>query len=936
MADSVLDLETNQGDRVNLSQDPYLAHINDHIEHTRSVLAGNDGHRPLPPSYFAPYAYWTSVEKAAFFHALSIHSRLRPDLIAEEVKTKTVADVCIYLDMLEEGARTTAPMSRRDFPAAIEVSDKWIEFEEQKALSIIEAEPQIDAMLLEHAHEEEVRLKKASLRAQPETSPHATGPRDWRARVEKRKKFRSWLRERKEEWEAEDGLRELDTRTLKLVAQVLKYHEEQEEHPENAGGMEAARNEREMSPVEPSAQEVHGTDEFVGYAAQSDAGPSDGSTERGDDDAVVPGQGISTPVSNPSADRQAVGGGPNSHIDEEWLDPVLRVISRPGASPTVATSSGVTNGGHESVVASSQPLSSLPLTEPYSQFQPSTPPFQPIPLPATTLQSVQALADEDNEISTSSPSLQKEQHRLATRLYMRRKRAQAKGVPFDEMMQLLEAPVGPRRFQRKQDDSGLPHEHMDAKERRRLQKRLYMRKRRAEKKGLAAIMTAERLKKGPVAIPKTSPNEGYLEAQNSMETAPTERMQSREVDADQEASTSDRAFKPEGTQPVRQVVPDGVWQDSVARRRNRMLNEYYERGLDSEQIHDEGFALIDPGGLAKLMRLYSDLHEESSDIGSQISAEVIRLLHAHAIRFTTQLVHVILVLRERARWAKRIWRPEPVGAQITTADVAYAMALLGCHEPSLEAHFENLLGWLEIDQNKGEDTEGDADDHSSESNGPPRKRMRHSAHESHTSTAPGSEDAGSSDQSESDEEDGGENATSAGAHGQASDVEDQQLDIDNDMEAAEFNQLPDLPVYRTIFSPVVRLAQSDATTKNELLAPNIALSRGLWPVPPTVDAMEDDLIADEMDDAAVLDEILDDESLDKRDREADTIYEAKIWDELSSSSEVPTRPNAAVKPKSSQKRMNSNAEDDEDQGSSHKLQRRKTRIKSEAFIYNSD
>jgi hypothetical protein len=49
---------------------------------------------------------WTDVEKDAFFHAVAVYSRLRPDLIAASIKTKNMYDVCLYMRCLDDALAT--------------------------------------------------------------------------------------------------------------------------------------------------------------------------------------------------------------------------------------------------------------------------------------------------------------------------------------------------------------------------------------------------------------------------------------------------------------------------------------------------------------------------------------------------------------------------------------------------------------------------------------------------------------------------------------------------------------------------------------------------------------------------------------------------------------------------------------------------------------
>ncbi|KAF8893421.1 hypothetical protein BD779DRAFT_1783748 [Infundibulicybe gibba] len=78
---------------------------------------------------------WTPTEQDAFHHALRTHSRLRPDLISASIRTKNVLEVCAHLAALDAASRALpAPESVRDaIPAAVEVSQTWIEWEERGA-----------------------------------------------------------------------------------------------------------------------------------------------------------------------------------------------------------------------------------------------------------------------------------------------------------------------------------------------------------------------------------------------------------------------------------------------------------------------------------------------------------------------------------------------------------------------------------------------------------------------------------------------------------------------------------------------------------------------------------------------------------------------------------------------------------------------------------
>lgn len=145
-------------------------HIADNRSHLVGALTLND---PLflteddPEDSFQ--SSWTTTEQNAFFHALAVHSRLRPDLIAHEVGAKTTLDVCRYIDILDaeveevlsmeaelDGGDTdddgheetwkTWRVTRRAFPAAREVSDEWLDLEELQARVIQQLSQTFDSV----------------------------------------------------------------------------------------------------------------------------------------------------------------------------------------------------------------------------------------------------------------------------------------------------------------------------------------------------------------------------------------------------------------------------------------------------------------------------------------------------------------------------------------------------------------------------------------------------------------------------------------------------------------------------------------------------------------------------------------------------------------------------------------------------------------------
>lgn len=128
----------------------YTSQFRQHLAQVQAHLVGNDG-TALKPSYIPPTGYWTSSEKDRFFHALSIHSRFRPDLVAACVATKSVVDVCTYINALEEGlSKNRAVHSlRAEMEGSMEVSDSWVEWEGKRSADLVALECEWEDEILE-------------------------------------------------------------------------------------------------------------------------------------------------------------------------------------------------------------------------------------------------------------------------------------------------------------------------------------------------------------------------------------------------------------------------------------------------------------------------------------------------------------------------------------------------------------------------------------------------------------------------------------------------------------------------------------------------------------------------------------------------------------------------------------------------------------------
>ncbi|KZT73885.1 hypothetical protein DAEQUDRAFT_735175 [Daedalea quercina L-15889] len=750
----------------------YASQFSKHLEHVRAHLSGKDRSGRLAPSFFPPGAYWTSAEKDLFFHALAVHSRLRPDLIAEEIKTKSVVDVCLYIQLLKGSTHTDGPMLRKDFQIATQVSDPFITLEEQKAQSILDAEPGWESRRLEETRQLEVEAREKAVRArkgqaQAETNEH------YRQDVKRRKKeFKTWLVERKEEWKVEDTLHALNFATLKAMDRILRDEDEASLHAEDELDLLADR----AIPEEPETLSVRDDSP----AAEEEQAP------------------------NGLAQLAAA-----ANVDEDMIDPVLRSQSQ-GSQSNVVTGASVatplTHGHH------SQSPTVQAHTLPHHQFHPRTLPFRPTFLSPRSSQ------------------------------------------PISRASSVASGPQAELR--------------LSSVVRRKLQKRLHMRKKRAEARGGSVVSTAFRLKPGRRRMDKAlrGPTAYTKPAALIVQAAPTG------------GGTPDAAAEAIDEEPVEQNgrSPSAPVQDGRARQTRlsgqtlpyRLLRRLREIGLNADKLQEECVGVLSLKGLARLMRLYNRMHDVDPAISSQISSDVIKVLNAHVLHFTVELIHRAIVLREQERESKKHTKGWRLGKfdRISHVHVEQALSLLGCKSITKKEHFEGLLQRLGLIQD-------DFDDMSSE------------------------QGEGGGDSSSEDEDEANDEREADEGDQDGSDCEDEDGD--------EFDPLV-FPLHRVIIPPIVHLpvAELPPSTSGVPRSLNVSLYMP-WPAssasaePP----LEEDLMLEETDTDALVEELLDEEQLDEHDQTMEEAYEECLWAEL----EAVPPPEAQPRPRKKRKRL---ADDD--------------------------
>ncbi|KAL6303903.1 hypothetical protein BKA93DRAFT_826313 [Sparassis latifolia] len=747
----------------------YLTLFSDHLNRVRGHLLGGDGPGSLPASFLEPNAYWTTAEKDAFFHGLTIYSRLRPDLIAAEIKTKTVADVCVYLGMLEDGsAHNPHSSQRQDIPASREVSDRWLAFEEQQAFALSNAEPILEEQALQKTRDDEFRTFRLATRARKGDDRTASNERDREGEKRRQKKYKAWLAERQEEWKGEDVLRALDTVAMKALNRILR------------------KDEDVRWPTAPEPSGLHR------------AGKADEVQERAGSSTAIP----FLPV-------EAL-----HRIDEEMIDPILRAQSQ---STSVS----------DNFALPAAPMGTVAGVLPHAiygaQFRPSTPPFQGTSITSDSLRQSVAPAHTVETSTSTVPGVEQSlspasRRRLQKRMHMRRKRAEESGSVISETVEKLK--TGPKR---------------------------------KKMRGEAGASIVEHAGGGDV-----DPIERQHDKVAAARKGTDERDQQRADDDPSSSEDEDVKGSYRHPHPSGPTLPE------------KLRDKYKAMGITAERLYEEGLGLLHLGGLAKIMRLYNELRKQRDvppSVASQISVDLVRILNAHVVKFTTKLVHRSIVSGEQERLAKmhtKVWGLK--NKIISPVDVEHALMMMYSERPSKKAHFKGLLDRLDIavesaaESDEEEDLVRSKGTKNVDSKGGKRER-RPPVSRSDDSSSP-------------------------------SQPEDNDSDADADEGRADAAQLigpPHLSLHQTIFTPFVRLPSFtplpsvgySAPTDPSLFMPCPTSTLLSGTAEPPVD---EELMPCVTRGDTLMAELLEDEELEKHDSMEDEQHEKRLWSKFASDS----------------------------------------------------
>lgn len=223
----------------------YVSQFRAHLAEVRAHLAGVVGDEP-PPSFIPPTGYWTPSEKNAFFHSLGVCSRFRPDLVAASIGTKSILDVCAYIDILDEAIARDGHflLPRSVLPSAMEVSNAWVLREESLAEDLIPLETSWEREKLLLQREEEISIKKS---LQVDAPPIEQGPV-----VET---LETWERDRRRCWNIEDTLSKLECHRLKIMERILN-----DAVPDDANVEDPRPEDQEVEPVDQTPPDIKPSD----------------------------------------------------------------------------------------------------------------------------------------------------------------------------------------------------------------------------------------------------------------------------------------------------------------------------------------------------------------------------------------------------------------------------------------------------------------------------------------------------------------------------------------------------------------------------------------------------------------------------------------------------------------------------------------------------
>ncbi|KAI6115244.1 hypothetical protein EDD16DRAFT_1519845 [Pisolithus croceorrhizus] len=591
-----------------------------------------------PPVMSKP---WTPAEKNAFFRALSAYSRWRPDLIAAAVPTRSVWEVDLYLAALEEGAESLDRAENGDgylsdfdldeedsgsdleLEPAHEVSDAWVAVEETLASCIIQGD---NSALLE-------RYRK-SLRAEKG----------------KEKEKRPRGRPRKGDGtNARRPYRRLGARKFASYADAKPQECVDSQH---AAGTQVDRssvaNQAEtMSPNQPPAKRLRLGKREDHLACLGDAHLSAlDSILRDHEESLRIERSYKENQDAASPLLETREGTPPSHEHEREMQTIMNVTdtivddpSNAMIDPVLLAISGGNAISHRFPSNTTMTMSSIPIKA----------------IPAT---------DRSLLVSSSSPP--------------------TKAAVTDDAQQDATDFVQNHVRAASEGPATLNADLLSPKSRRRLQKRLYMRRRRARLQGKeeASYSTTEVETTDigqVVGLGRLKPGRKAKDKSRCTSSAPTSN-----VESDDEEPTK-----------VKQTTHGLTL-------RSKLKSMFSKLGVDAAYLRAQGMDLLHLNTLARLMGFFTasecgsppddaSTDEIKEELPFAIDATLIRHLQAAVVFFVTDVIYRAIAWKEgqiRLKQGSLAWRSSD--QRLTVSAIKHAIETLGMRYKSHKEFFAEL------------------------------------------------------------------------------------------------------------------------------------------------------------------------------------------------------------------------------------------------------
>ncbi|KAH7911334.1 hypothetical protein BJ138DRAFT_1113324 [Hygrophoropsis aurantiaca] len=349
--------------------------------------------------------------------------------------------------------------------------------------------------------------------------------------------------------------------------------------------------------------------------------------------------------------------------------------------------------------------------------------------------------------------------------------------------------------------------------RRRHQKRIYMRRKRAQQRGEAVVTDLTRIKPGR----KARHTPGQIQTSNDNcevinlepEPAPGQPL--------------DDSISPENEEGAQAHNPSAPKPKVRGRTRfYKIKKEFGTAGINGAWLRDHSMDLFHLNTLGKLVDVYKiieDVPDESST--TSVSADMLQYLQATVVNFITDVMHHVIVGREletKSKTRSKVWRTAL--DQITAAAIDQAAKVVGGKSADRKAHFARLFAH----------------------------------HGVPSATEKGKETGTATD----DQESGGESDA----------------------------PLPSVSPHREIYTPIIRVPSAfsgDLRFMDTLSASYMKEARRSRIArfsPPKEADEEIDLVSEELDEEALLAELLEEDEADEHDRHEEKIYEMDLWEEV--------------------------------------------------------